>query len=687
MKNKRIIVRLTIILYIFAINNLLINLFIPIPNMKKLRLLSIFFVSAVTSVAFSQTHHFDIQANKLGAVVQPTMYGIFFEDINFGADGGLYAEMVENRSFEFPSHLMGWNTFGNVSVSDIKPAFERNPHYVTLLNSGHDQKFTGIENNGFFGMGVKKGMKYDFSVYARLSSLQGKVAKIRVELVDSKDNPIARDTIIINNNQWQKFTASLISNVTDAKALMRIFLMSDDGVDLDHISLFPADNWHGLRADLVKDLEDLHPGVFRFPGGCIVEGTDLATRYQWKNTVGCPENRPLNENRWNYTFPNRMYPNYYQTYGLGFYEFFLLSEKIGAQALPVLSCGLACQFQNKDKDPNAHVAVKDLEPYIQDALDLIEFANGSINTKWGKLRSDMGHPESFNLKQIAIGNEQWGPLYPERLEPFVKIIRAKYPQMKIVGTAGPNPDGKDFDYGWKEMKRLGADLVDEHYYRSPEWFLKSAGRYDKYDRKGPKVFAGEYACHVDKFNNQYQEGKNDFESALSEAAFMTGLERNADVVHMATYAPLFAHVDGWQWRPDLIWFDNLSSVRTVNYYVQQLYGMNKGTNVLSLTENGKAVEGGDGIYASAVYDKNEDAYIVKVANTTDDAKELNIVFNGLKAFHSGKVTTLHAESNEAVNTVDKKNIVIPQVFDVKTEGNILNVNIGARTFCVYKFIK
>jgi len=372
---------------------------------------------------------------------------------------------------------------------------------------------------------------------------------------------------------------------------------------------------------------------------------------------------------------------------LGFYEYFLLSEKIGAQALPVLSCGLACQFQNDDKDANAHVDVKDLEPYIQDALDLIEFANGATTTKWGKLRADMGHPAPFNLKQVAIGNEQWGKLYPERLEPFVKAIRAKYPQMKIVGTAGPSPDGKDFEYGWKEMKRLGADLVDEHYYRNPAWFLKNAGRYDNYDRKGPKVFAGEYACHVEKFNTQYQEGKNDFEAALSEAAFMTGLERNADIVHMATYAPLFAHVDGWQWRPDLIWFDNLSSVRSVNYYVQQLYGMNKGSNVLSLTENGKAVEGNDGLYASAVYDKSEGSYIVKVANTTNASKDISIVFNGLKKLSSGQVTTLHADSNEAANTVENKNVVMPQTADVTANGNILKVNIGARTFAVYKFKK
>jgi len=393
---------------------------------------------------------------KPGAPIQPTMYGIFFEDINFGADGGLYAEMVENRSFEFPQRLMGWNTFGNVSVSDVKPAFDRNPHYVVLENAGHDQKFTGLENRGFFGMGLKKGMNYDFSVFARLHDLQGKEAKIRVELVDDQDNPIDKKEITIANNQWAKKTVTLTSNKTVEKGLMRVFLESADGVDLDHVSLFPEDNWHGLRADLVKDLEDLHPGIFRFPGGCIVEGTDLATRYQWKNSVGPAENRPLNENRWNYTFPHRLYPNYYQTYGLGFYEFFLLSEKIGAEPLPVLSCGLACQFQNKDNDKNAHVAVDDLQSYIDDALDLIEFANGATTTKWGKLRADMGHPQPFNLKQIGIGNEQWGPLYPERLKKFVEQIRAKYPNIKICGTSGPSASGKDFDYGWEQMRKLGS---------------------------------------------------------------------------------------------------------------------------------------------------------------------------------------------------------------------------------------
>lgn len=652
--------------------------------MRKNRLLSTMLLAALTSISASAQHQFTVNT-KPGAPVQSTMYGIFFEDINFGADGGLYAEMVENRSFEFPERLMGWNVFGNVAINDIKPAFDRNPHYVTVSPSGHREKQSGLENHGFFGMGIKKGMKYDFSIYARLNLLQGKSAKFRVELVGEDDVPISQDTIVVTNNQWQKYTATLTSDKTMEKAFMRIFLMSGESVDLDHISLMPQDNWHGMRADLVKDLADLHPGVFRFPGGCIVEGTDLATRYQWKNTVGDPENRPLNENRWNYTFPHRLYPNYYQTLGLGFYEFFLLSEKIGAQPLPILSCGLACQYQNSDNDKNAHVALDKLQPYIDDALDLIEFANGPVTSKWGKLRADMGHPAPFNLKQIGIGNEQWGPMYPERLEMFVKQIRAKYPNIKICGSAGPSASGKEFDYGWEQMRRLGVDLVDEHYYMSPDWFLKNAGRYDKYSRKGPKVFAGEYASHVRGLGDKPTVAMNNFEAALSEAAFMTGLERNADVVHQATYAPLFAHVEGWQWRPDLIWFNNLESVRSVNWYVQMLYGTNRGTNVLSLLENGKPVEGADGLYASAVYDKDSKNYIIKVTNTGDAEKDINITLNGIKKLGSGQLITLHSNDPLATNTLSEKENVVPQTTNVEAKGNTISTKIPAKTFAVYRF--
>ncbi len=644
--------------------------------MRKLHLIISVFIAATLAIPAAAQYQLTVKANKPGATIQPTMYGIFFEDINFGADGGLYAEMVENRSFEFPDRLMGWNVFGNVQVSDVRPAFDRNPHYVVLGDSGHIEKRTGLENRGFFGMGFKKDLRYDFSVYARLHDAGSKPARIRVELVNSSNGIITRQRITIDSRDWKKYTCSLTPNVTDAKGLMRVFLETAEGVDLDHVSLFPSDNWNGLRADLVKDLADLKPGIFRFPGGCIVEGTDLETRYQWKNSVGQVENRPLNENRWNYTFAHRMYPNYFQTYGMGFYEFFILSEKIGAEPLPVVSCGLACQFQNHTED--AHVAVDDLQPYIDDALDLIEFANGGTDTKWGKLRADMGHPEPFNLKQIGVGNEQWGELYPVRLEKFITAIRAKYPKIKICGTSGPSADGKDFDYGWKEMKRLKVDLVDEHYYKPPQWFFENAARYDKYDRKGPKVFAGEYAAHG-------RGDLNNWEAALSEAAFMTGLERNADVVYQATYAPLFAHVEGWQWKPDLIWFDNLTSVRSANWYVQMLYGTNKGTNVLPITNgNGEAMTGQDGLYASAVYDKDTKEYIVKLASNADKLQTVTITFKGLKVVGNAKATTLVADL-KAENLVGRPEAVKPSYKELTGTNNVLEVTLPAKSFTVIRF--
>ena len=643
--------------------------------MRKLSITTLLLALLTLSGGVAAQRQLTVQTKKMGAPIQPTMYGIFFEDINFGADGGLYAEMVINRSFEFPQTLMGWNSFGNVTVSDVRPAFDRNPHYVVLGDSGHIEKRTGLENRGFFGMGIKKGLRYDFSVYARKHVASSANARIRVELVDSRNEIVARQRITVSSGDWQKYTASLEPKVTDGKALMRVFLETAEGVDMDHVSLFPSDNWHGLRADLVKDLEDLHPGIFRFPGGCIVEGTDLETRYQWKNSVGQVENRPLNDNRWNYTFAHRMYPTYYQSYGMGFYEFFLLSEKIGAEPLPVVSCGLACQFQNRTDD--AHVPVDDLQSYIDDALDLIEFANGDVTTKWGKVRAEMGHPEPFNMKQIGVGNEQWGELYPPRLEKFIKAIRAKYPKMKICGTSGPSADGKDFDYGWKEMKRLKLDLVDEHYYKPPQWFFDNAGRYDSYDRKGPKVFAGEYAAHgKGEFNN--------WEAALSEAAFMTGLERNADVVYQATYAPLFAHVEGWQWKPDLIWFDNLKTVRSANWYVQMLYGVYKGTHVIGLTENGKAVEGADGLYASAVYDKNAGAYYVKIANALTTEQQVSLQFKGMKQLSKAETILLTARNDEAENTLANDKAIVPQTVKAQPEGNVLNVKMPKRSFVVVK---
>lgn len=642
---------------------------------------------ALASALAAGAQTISVNVSSPGAEIPSTMYGIFFEDINFAADGGLYAELVKNRSFEFPNALQGWDVFGSVEVREDGP-FERNPHYVRISDPGHRHKHSGIDNHGFFGIPLKGKETYRFSVWARTPF--GGEGKIRVEFVDSKSSEendfFQQANITIDSREWKLYEVVMESPRTEEKATLRIFNANPAvTVDLEHISLFPTDTWNGhrngMRKDLAQALADLRPGVFRFPGGCIVEGTDLDTRYNWKNTVGPVENRPLNENRWEYTFSHRLYPDYFQSYGLGFYEFFLLSEEIGSEPLPILSCGLACQFQNSDMA--AHVAVDDLQPYIDDALDLIEFANGPADSKWGAVRAQMGHPGPFDLKYIGIGNEQWGPEYPERLEKFVAAIRARYPEIKIVGSSGPDSEGSKFDYLWPQMRKLKVDLVDEHFYRPYEWFLTQGSRYDGYDRKGPKVFAGEYACHARGYK------KNHFYAALLESAFMTGLERNADIVEMATYAPLFAHVEGWQWRPDLIWYDNLRSVRSASYQVQQLYSQYRGERVLPTTYGGKPVAGGnalagtvmplsagdpgdgtmDGIFASSVMDGSR--IYVKVVNTTCDLKNINLGFAGMKKGRGLKgvehvIFSPEASDGRTLDIKDDNTLVEPELFAARS---------------------
>ncbi len=675
----------------------------------KLRTLTSAFALASALTMSAQSHVMEVKTAKLGAPVQSTMYGIFFEDINYAADGGLYAEMVKNRSFEFPQHLMGWRAFGKFEVEDDGP-FERNPHFVRLKYSGHRDKYTGLENEGFFGIAVKKDATYRFSVWARCP--EGGKSTLEVSFVDNntmeEDQRFVKTTINVSGKEWKKYTAELKSPRTEAKAALRIYLLASGKdpiatTDVEHISLFPKDTWkgreNGMRKDLAQALYDMKPGVFRFPGGCIVEGTDLESRYQWKNSVGPVENRPLNENRWHYTFPHRFYPDYFQTYGLGFFEFFQLCEDFGCEPLPVISCGLSCQFQNPDPTkPGVHVALDDLDSYIQDALDLVEFANGPVDSKWGKVRAEMGHPEPFNLKFLGVGNEQWdyddahggyGPVFTERLKKFNAALRAKYPQLKLIGTTGPNSEGWDFDLLQPRMKELKVDLYDEHYYRNEEWFLSHGLRYDSYDRKGPKVFAGEYACHGSnkhKWNHYY--------TSLLEAAHMTGIERNADIVHMATYAPLFAHVDGWQWRPDAIWFDNLRSFKSVSYYVQQLFATNKGTNVLQLTMDKKPVagqEGQDGLFASSVFDKQTGEVIIKVVNTSKQKQPVTINLTGLKGERTANTITLCHDGMDDENTLDQPEKIIPQNGTLKLEAGkkstVINDELPATSFRIYKVRK
>ncbi len=652
---------------------------------------------AICVSAMAQDNTIEVNTKKIGAPIQSTMYGIFFEDINYAADGGLYGELVKNRSFEFPQHLMGWQAFGCVDVEDDNAPFERCPHYVILSDPGHKDRRSGLVNEGYFGIGIEKGEAYRFSVWAKAPK---GTAAIRVQLI--KENSMdekqefVEEEINITSSQWKKYTVTLDAPQTEKQAKLRIFLKGTNSVALEHISLFPVNTFknreNGMRRDLAQALADLKPGIFRFPGGCIVEGTDLATRYQWKNTLGPVENRPLNGNRWEHTFDYRYYPDYYQSYGLGFFEFFQLSEDIGAEPLPILSVGLACQYQNWN-DESAHVPMDELQPYIDDCLDLIEFANGPVTSKWGKVRADMGHPAPFNMKYIGVGNEQWGEFYYERLKPFVAAIRAKYPDIKIVGTSGPVPEDVPdntyrFEDGWKAMKAQKADLVDEHYYRDEEWFLTHGLRYDTYDRKGPKVFAGEYACHG--------KGKkwNHYEAAILEAAFMTGFERNADIVHMTTPAPLFAHVDGWQWRPDQIWYDNTDMFKTVSYYVQQMYSTNAGTNVLSLTMDKKPVAnqaGQNGLFASAAYDSKTDEVIIKIANTSKTSQPVSFNLTGMKGTRTAQTLTLFHNGMDDENTICKPELITPQKGTTQVDegkgSSLLLDDLPPMSFRIYRIRK
>ena len=670
----------------------------------KLRF-SVSFLALLSAITLSaQTHMMEVNTKKIGAPVQPTMYGLFFEDINYAADGGLYGELIKNRSFEFPDHLMGWEAFGNFEIEDDGP-FERCPHYIQLRDPGHKERRSGISNNGFFGIGLHQGEEYRFSVWARAPHGFGKII---VQFIDratmEEHQEFAETKLNIGSPQWKKYEVVMKSPRTIAKAQLRIFLDGTNGVDLEHISLFPVKTFknreNGMRRDLAQALADEHPGLLRFPGGCIVEGVDLKTRYQWKNTIGPVENRPLNENRWEYTFPYRFYPDYFQSYGLGFFEFFQLSEDIGAEPLPVLNVGMACQFQNWDDD-SAHMPYDQLQPYIQDCLDLIEFANGPADSEWGKKRAEMGHPEPFNMKFIGVGNEQWDDLYFKRLEPFVAAIKAKYPNIQIVGTSGPDSEGKMFEKGWEAMKKLKADLVDEHFYRNEDWFLGNAAgkekygnncgglRYENYDRKGPKVFAGEYACH-----GKNKHKWNHYEASILEAGFMTDLERNADVVYMTAYAPLFAHVEGWQWRPDLIWYDNLRMFKSCSYYVQQMYAMNKGTNVLPMTMDKQFIagqEGQDGLFASSVFDKNTNEVIIKIINTSKQTQPVSVQLLGMKGERTAQTITLSHNGMDDENTLDNPELITPKNGSLKLDAGkkvtLLLDDIPAMSFRLYKVQK
>lgn len=628
-----------------------------------------------------------IKADKPTAAIQPTMWGVFFEDINMGADGGIYAELIKNRSFEFYKPLMGWKVEqkqfneGAVVVLNLQENNTNNPRFVRISATNASKGNLGLVNEGFRGMGIKKGLRYDFSVMYRQAATG---IKMHIELMNSK-NDIIGTTILIPSGagkDWKKQAVSFHAATTEPKARLNIWFEGSGTIDLDMISLFPEDTWKkrpgGMRADMIQLLADMKPGFIRFPGGCIVEGYNLSQRYQWKKTIGPIEERQLIINRWNFEFAHRPTPDYFQTFGLGFFEYFQLAEDIGAEPLPILNCGMACQFNTAELVP-----IDQLDPYIQDALDLIEFANGDVNTKWGKVRAGMGHPDPFNMKMMGVGNENWGPQYVERLSIFQKAIKEKYPEIKLVTSSGTDPNGERFDYLNGELRKMKADVIDEHYYRRPEWFLQNATRYDNYDRNGSKIFAGEYAAQSDKTVSI--ANKNNLRTAIAEAAFLTGLERNADVVIMASYAPLFAHVDGWQWTPDLIWVDNLSSYGTANYQVQKLYSTNKGTHTVPAFFNNKPLTGQDSLYASAVIDKNTNEVIIKVVNSSPDEKSTCFAFEGVKKLGvKALVTILTGESLEKVNSLDMPLAISPVTEPMAVKGKKIDISLKPNSLTVIR---
>ncbi len=628
-----------------------------------------------------------VDLGDTGIKIQPTMYGVFFEDINFAADGGLYAEMIKNRSFEFTLPKTGWvepnsdrHSYNAESgiLSIVKYAGDTNNHNYARVTVNNDQGYVLI-NDGFRGMGVKEGAQYDLSIRAAQHS--GDIQKIHLQVVDSLDQVLGETSISPDSDSWKTYESTFTVSASEMKAKVKITFEGTGEIDLDMISLFPQDTWKGrekgLRKDLVQLLDDLNPGFLRFPGGCIVEGRTLAKRYQWKKTVGDIEDREILINRWNTEFSHRPTPDYYQSFGLGFFEYFQLSEDLGAEPLPILGCGIACQFNTAELVP-----LDQLDPYVQDALDLIEFANGDTNTAWGRVRANMGHPEPFNMKYIGIGNEQWGPEYIERYAVFEKALKEKYPEIIIASGSGPFPDGDYFEYGWEQLKKMNAEIVDEHYYRPPQWFRDNADRYDSYDRNGPKVFAGEYAAQSVAVASP--ENKNNWECALSEAAFMTGLERNADLVHLTSYAPLMAHADAWQWTPDMIWFNNLESYGTANYQVQKIFATNAGTDLLEISEDGKSLIGQDGLYASAVKDVNTGELIVKIVNTESRSQQLKLTTNNGNLDNEGTLSTLQNSDLQAVNSFESPDLISPKESIINVGNEVVEVTVEPYSMNVLK---
>ena len=582
--------------------------------------------------------------------ISDLLMGIFFEDINYSADGGLYAELIQNRDFEYdPSDREGdknWNSThswklegenATFTISTSDPIHPNNPHYAVLKTN---QPGAALTNTGFDGIALKAGEKYDFSLFARIPE-GSKSGKLLVRLVDADGTVQGETTVTVSSRSWKTYKAVLTAK-TSADTRLELRPQSAGEIELDMISLFPQNTFkgrkNGLRPDLAQTLADMHPRFVRFPGGCVAHGDGLKNIYQWKNTIGPLEARKPARNLW----------GYHQSMGLGYYEYFQFCEDIGAEPLPVLAAGVPCQNSACHGDlrggQQGGIPMSEMGAYIQDILDLIEWANGDVKkTKWGKIRAESGHPKPFNLKYIGIGNEDLiTDVFEERFTMIYLAIKEKYPEIIVVGTVGPFNEGTDYVEGWKLADKLGVPMVDEHYYQSPGWFLHNQDFYDKYDRsKKTKVYLGEYATHI-------PGRRANMETALTEALYLAALERNGDVVHMSSYAPLLAKDGRTQWNPDLIYFNNREVRPTTGYYVQKLYGQNAGDHYIPSQVN---LDNQDSrvklrVGSSIVRDSKTGDVIVKLVNLLPVSIETDVRLPGMDGIQSSATRTVLAGAPE-----------------------------------------
>lgn len=582
--------------------------------------------------------------------ISDLLMGIFFEDINYSADGGLYAELIQNRDFEYePSDREGdknWNSThswklegenATFTISTSDPIHPNNPHYAVLKTN---QPGATLTNTGFDGIALKASEKYDFSLFARIPE-GSKSGKLLVHLVDADGTVQGETTVTVSSRSWKTYKAVLTAKAS-ADTRLELRPQSAGEIELDMISLFPQNTFkgrkNGLRPDLAQTLADMHPRFVRFPGGCVAHGDGLKNIYQWKNTIGPLEARKPARNLW----------GYHQSMGLGYYEYFQFCEDIGAEPLPVLAAGVPCQNSACHGDlrggQQGGIPMSEMGAYIQDILDLIEWANGDAKkTKWGKIRAESGHPKPFNLKYIGIGNEDLiTDVFEERFTMIYLAIKEKYPEIIVVGTVGPFNEGTDYVEGWKLADKLGVPMVDEHYYQSPGWFLHNQDFYDKYDRsKKTKVYLGEYATHI-------PGRRANMETALTEALYLAALERNGDVVHMSSYAPLLAKDGRTQWNPDLIYFNNREVRPTTGYYVQKLYGQNAGDHYIPSQIN---LDNQDGrvklrVGSSIVRDSKTGDVIVKLVNLLPVSIETDVRLPGMDGIQSSATRTVLAGAPE-----------------------------------------